>query len=172
MFHCQQLATLPLSFNCFCQAVDHLYSHVLFGRCTEAMLSKDSMKVQIQMDEQHRMMIQHIDIVTWPAHSKQISVLSKEPLNYFLSCRLVGDVLLCTGFLSYSGPFNQEFRNRLISSWSKELTRRSIPFTPNLNLTAMLVDNATVSSLLFLNTILYGCSAPEPIQHTHISNRH
>ena len=58
--------------------------------------------------------------------------------------RLVGDVLLCTGFLSYSGPFNQEFRTHLNDTWSKELGKRSIPYTTNLNLTAMLADNATV----------------------------
>lgn len=59
--------------------------------------------------------------------------------------RLVGDVLLCTGFLSYSGPFNQEFRNKLISNWQREMFQRQIPFTNDLNLINMLVDNATVS---------------------------
>ena len=58
--------------------------------------------------------------------------------------RLVGDVLLATGFLSYSGPFNQEFRSSLMHGWEKELAKRKIPFTPNLNITAMLVDNATI----------------------------
>ena len=60
-------------------------------------------------------------------------------------CRLVGDVLLATGFLSYSGPFNQTFRSKLRENWQAELTRRRIPFTDSLNIIAMLVDNATVS---------------------------
>jgi dynein heavy chain len=58
--------------------------------------------------------------------------------------RLVGDVLLATAFLSYSGPFNQEFRNLLSDGWGKELLQRGIPFTKNLNLTSMLVDNTTI----------------------------
>ena len=58
--------------------------------------------------------------------------------------RLVGDVLLATGFLSYSGPFNQEYRNLLRNGWEKELSQKKIPFTQNLNITAMLVDNATI----------------------------
>ena len=58
--------------------------------------------------------------------------------------RLVGDVLLATGFLSYSGPFNQEFRVVLQDAWRKELTSRKIPFTTNLNVTEMLTDSITV----------------------------
>ena len=57
--------------------------------------------------------------------------------------RLVGDALLCTGFLSYSGPFNQEFRDLLIKNWKTLLMRSKIPFSDDLDLIKMLVDNAT-----------------------------
>ncbi|XP_040552361.1 dynein axonemal heavy chain 5 isoform X2 [Gallus gallus] len=58
---------------------------------------------------------------------------------------LVGNVLLATGFLSYSGPFNQEYRNLLLHLWKKEMNNNKIPYSNDLNLTSMLVDNATVS---------------------------
>ncbi|XP_047526251.1 dynein axonemal heavy chain 8 [Pieris napi] len=58
--------------------------------------------------------------------------------------RLVGDILLLTGFLSYSGPFNQEFRNLLNSNWLAELLRRKIPVSMNLNITDQLTDTATI----------------------------
>ncbi|PZC81902.1 hypothetical protein B5X24_HaOG211688 [Helicoverpa armigera] len=58
--------------------------------------------------------------------------------------RLVGDILLLTGFLSYSGPFNQEFRALLISNWLSELLRRKIPVSMNLNITDQLTDTATI----------------------------
>jgi dynein heavy chain len=54
--------------------------------------------------------------------------------------RLVGDVLLCTGFLSYQGPFNQDFRLLLVKDWQKLLTERTIPFTRTLNVTEYLTD--------------------------------
>ncbi|XP_077101314.1 dynein axonemal heavy chain 5-like [Siphateles boraxobius] len=57
---------------------------------------------------------------------------------------LVGDVLLATGFLSYSGPFNQEYRSLLMQQWKKEMNIRHIPYSENLNLINMLVDNATI----------------------------
>lgn len=58
--------------------------------------------------------------------------------------RLVGDILLATGFLSYSGPFNQEFRTQLMTGWEKQLKTRKIPFSDDLNITNMMVDNATI----------------------------
>ncbi|XP_019501740.1 PREDICTED: dynein heavy chain 5, axonemal [Hipposideros armiger] len=56
-----------------------------------------------------------------------------------------GDVLLATAFLSYSGPFNQEFRNLLLNDWQKEMKARKIPFGDSLNLTEMLIDAPTIS---------------------------
>jgi dynein heavy chain len=58
--------------------------------------------------------------------------------------RLVGDVLLATGFLSYSGPFNQEFRNLLLKTWRKLMMTSKIPYSDELDLIQMLVDNATI----------------------------
>ena len=52
--------------------------------------------------------------------------------------RLVGDILLANGFLSYSGPFNQEFRTKLLEGWRKKMAIHDIPFTEDLNLIKML----------------------------------
>ncbi|XP_051710736.2 dynein axonemal heavy chain 8 isoform X1 [Oryctolagus cuniculus] len=74
--------------------------------------------------------------VRWTQQSKEF----KAQIN-----RLVGDILLCTGFLSYLGPFNQIFRNYLLKDqWEIELKARKIPFTENLNLISMLVDSPTI----------------------------
>ena len=43
--------------------------------------------------------------------------------------KLVGDVLLATGFLSYVGPFNQEFRKLMMKNWKHEMTQNGIPFS-------------------------------------------
>jgi dynein heavy chain len=54
-------------------------------------------------------------------------------------------VVLATGFLSYCGPYNQEFRANLVTCWMEILKTREIPFTHNLNITNMLVESSMVS---------------------------
>lgn len=41
----------------------------------------------------------------------------------------MGNVLLATGFLSYSGPFNQEYRNLLLQLWKTEMDKSNIPYS-------------------------------------------
>lgn len=72
----------------------------------------------------------------WTQQSKDF----KEQLG-----RLVGDVLLATGFLSYCGPYNQEFRSNLVKTWMGVLKDYEIPYTKCLNITNMMVESATVS---------------------------
>lgn len=60
--------------------------------------------------------------------------------------RLIGNAILVTAFLSYCGPFNQEFRQRLLNEWQKQIQQRMIPFSDNFNLIEQLNDEATVSS--------------------------
>ncbi|KAM6207378.1 dynein axonemal heavy chain 8 [Sarcoramphus papa] len=75
--------------------------------------------------------------VRWTQQSKEF----KSQIN-----RLVGDVLLCAGFLSYCGPFNQNFRKLLLKDlWEAEMRAHKIPFSENLNLISMLVDPPTIS---------------------------
>ncbi|XP_068255611.1 dynein axonemal heavy chain 8 [Nyctibius grandis] len=75
--------------------------------------------------------------VRWTQQSKEF----KSQIN-----RLVGDVLLCTGFLSYCGPFNQNFRKLLLKDlWEAEMWAHKIPFSESLNLISMLVDPPTIS---------------------------
>ncbi|KFQ24224.1 Dynein heavy chain 8, axonemal, partial [Merops nubicus] len=75
--------------------------------------------------------------VRWTQQSKEF----KSQIN-----RLVGDVLLCTSFLSYCGPFNQNFRTLLLKDlWEAEIRAHEIPFSENLNVISMLVDPPTIS---------------------------
>mmetsp|Transcript_44091 Transcript_44091/g.42754 ORF Transcript_44091/g.42754 Transcript_44091/m.42754 type:complete len:333 (+) Transcript_44091:1414-2412(+) len=62
-----------------------------------------------------------------------------------LKQRLVGDVAKACAFVSYCGPFNSEFRSKLLDQYFHEdLTKRNIPTSGDLELTKFLVDDATV----------------------------
>ena len=59
--------------------------------------------------------------------------------------RLVGDALLSCAFLSYSGPFNQEFRQSLLQTWKGLLKNRNISYTNNIDVVNMLVESIETS---------------------------
>lgn len=62
-----------------------------------------------------------------------------------LKQRLVGDVAKACAFVSYCGPFNSEFRNKLLEDYFQDdLVKRGIPVSSDLELTKFLVDEATV----------------------------
>ena len=42
---------------------------------------------------------------------------------------LVGDVLMAGGFLSYAGPFNQEYRKILLTNWKNQILAANIPLS-------------------------------------------
>ena len=87
------------------------------------------------------------------AASTLINGLSGEKLRWTMQskafkeqlARLVGDVLLSTAFLSYSGPFNQEFRQSLLQTWKGLLKNRNIPYTNTIDVVNMLVDTIETS---------------------------
>ena len=59
--------------------------------------------------------------------------------------RLVGDVALGCAFVSYCGPFNQDYRTYMVrSKFTADLKERGVPVTTNLDLTAFLVDIGTI----------------------------
>ncbi|RZC33299.1 AAA 9 and/or MT domain containing protein, partial [Asbolus verrucosus] len=58
--------------------------------------------------------------------------------------RLIGDVILLVAFLSYSGPFNQEFRTMMQKTWLEFVLKHKIPVTMSLNLIESLTDTPTI----------------------------
>lgn len=73
--------------------------------------------------------------IRWTEQSKQFKSETE---------RLVGDIIVLTGFLSYTGPFNQEFRNNLLKQWHLDVVSRKIPISANINIIDSLVDSATI----------------------------
>jgi len=62
-----------------------------------------------------------------------------------LKQKLAGDVAKACAFVSYCGPFNSEFRNKLLDEYfHQDLKDKEIPVSDDLQLTEFLVDNATV----------------------------
>jgi len=70
-----------------------------------------------------------------------------EDANGFASekLRLVGDCAVACAFVSYCGPFNQEYRSYCIEDkYSNECEKRQVPVTQNLNIIEFLADIGTI----------------------------
>mmetsp|Transcript_2907 Transcript_2907/g.5212 ORF Transcript_2907/g.5212 Transcript_2907/m.5212 type:complete len:2119 (-) Transcript_2907:878-7234(-) len=74
--------------------------------------------------------------IRWTAQRKEFAAVMT---------RLVGDVALACSFVSYAGPFNQEFRELLLAKkFLTDLQTRNIPVTQGLQVSKFMVDDATV----------------------------
>ena len=70
-----------------------------------------------------------------------------EDANNFASLRkrLVGDCAVACAFISYLGPFNQEYRAYCIEDkFISDCEARRVPVTPHLDVTDFLVDVGTI----------------------------
>ena len=59
---------------------------------------------------------------------------------------LPGDVLIASAFVSYSGPFNKQFRDKMISEFFlKFMIDNKIPMSSNANPMKLLTDESTAA---------------------------
>lgn len=52
----------------------------------------------------------------------------------------VGDVIIASGSIAYSGPFTPVFRSSLLQQWTSELRKLNVPFTEGTSLIRTLED--------------------------------
>ena len=57
---------------------------------------------------------------------------------------LVGDCLVATAFLSYAGPFDTVYRDRLVSEWLAKVTELALPFSPGFSFVKFLAKPTDV----------------------------
>lgn len=58
---------------------------------------------------------------------------------------IIGDVLLASAFVSYVGPFNKTFRDKIVDDFVAKFKTSGIPMSPVANPLAILTDEATVA---------------------------
>lgn len=58
---------------------------------------------------------------------------------------IIGDVLLASSFVSYVGPFNKAFRDKILSEFLVFFKGNNIPCNPEANPVSILTDEATIA---------------------------
>jgi dynein heavy chain len=72
----------------------------------------------------------------WTEQSKEFEDITR---------RLVGDCAVSSAFLTYAGPFNQEYRTMLFNDrWCADVTQRKIPLTTGVQLVKFLTTETTI----------------------------
>lgn len=72
--------------------------------------------------------------------SKDRETLSQKIIN------LIGDCLTTSAFLSYTGPFNYEFRKRMIyEDWREDIKTRNIPMSISFRLEELLTNDVEIA---------------------------
>jgi len=101
-----------------------------------ALLDKAN-KTRRKMDQANRLINSLQDNkVRWEASAKEFKSLKQ---------RLAGDVAKACAFVSYCGPFNSEFRTKLLDEYfHNDIMQKEIPVSEGLQLTKFLVDAATI----------------------------
>eukprot|EP00698_Gefionella_okellyi_P018829 TRINITY_DN568_c0_g1_i2.p1 TRINITY_DN568_c0_g1~~TRINITY_DN568_c0_g1_i2.p1 ORF type:complete len:4478 (+),score=1217.70 TRINITY_DN568_c0_g1_i2:54-13487(+) len=108
----------------------------------EAMATKQ--RLQDDADLTRRRMEAAEALITGLSDKKSTWTAQKESFDDIIN-RLVGDVAVSASFLTYCGPFNQEFRTLLLQvSWADILKQRSIPRTEEFDVIKFLCDETTV----------------------------
>ncbi|XP_066245712.1 dynein axonemal heavy chain 10 isoform X2 [Euwallacea similis] len=109
----------------------------------------DTMKRRQELQEETDIMMRRLE-----ATDKLISGLSSEKVRwtedlnqlYIEKERLVGNCLLCSGFLAYCGPFTFEFRRDMVyGNWQNSIQDKNIPLTLPFRLEKNLITNTEVS---------------------------
>lgn len=100
-------------------------------------LADAAAKTRKKMDQANRLILSLQDNkVRWMQSRDQFQATKMQ---------LVGDVAKACAFVSYCGPFNSNFRTKLVNdSFGKDLAERQIPLSEDMEMTNFLVDQATV----------------------------
>lgn len=100
-------------------------------------LEEDAAATQKKMDSANALISALAgEEIRWTEQSKEFDTTIQ---------RLTGDCCIASAFVSYLGPFNKEFRDLLIKrDFFTDCRDQDVPTTPNMNLTAFLVDDSTI----------------------------
>lgn len=59
---------------------------------------------------------------------------------------LTGDCLTTSAFLSYTGPFNFDFRKRMVyEDWREDIKKRNIPMSPTFRIEELLTNDVEIA---------------------------